>query len=154
MFDYRIAKSAEDYKSAAILFKEYADWLNIDLSFQQFDEELAELTKMYASPGGGLILCRHKGDDIACVALRRINSDIAELKRMYVKPTYRGHGIGRIMLVKALELARVEKYTRIRLDTLAHMKSAIELYKQNGFYEIPPYYHNPNSTALYFEVKC
>lgn len=155
MFDHRIAGSAEDYNSATFLFKEFARRLNIDLGFQQFEEELKQLTKMYAAPGGGIILCSnaHK-KDVACVALRRINHNTAELKRMYVKAEYRGKGIGKILLDKAVKLAKAEQYSFIRLDTLGHMTAAINLYKQYGFYEIPAYYNNPNATAVYFELKC
>jgi GNAT superfamily N-acetyltransferase len=153
MHDYIIAGTDEDYRNAAKLFKEYAAWLNIDLAFQHFEEELQELKTMYAAPDGGIVLCKNSNDYIACVAVRKISNDTAELKRMFVKQAYQGHGIGKILLEKAIELARSANYTCIRLDTLNHMLPAINLYKKYGFYEIPAYYNNPNTTAVYFELK-
>ena len=154
MYDYIIAGTDEDYRNAAKLFKEYAAWLNIDLSFQHFEEELQELKTMYADPGGGIILCKKGNDYVACAGIRKINNKTAELKRMFVQPTYQGQGIGKILLEKAIEFARSANYYCIRLDTLNHMLPAINLYKQYGFYEIPAYYHNPNTTAVYFELIC
>lgn len=154
MFNYIIANTNEAYRHAALLFKEYAAWLNIDLSFQHFDDELKELKTMYAGPDGGIILCETENKFIACVAVRRINSETAELKRMFVQPAYQRHGIGKSLLEKAIELCVAKKYSCIRLDTLNYMTPAINLYKQYGFYEIPAYYHNPNTTAVYFELRC
>ncbi len=153
MHDYIIAGTDKEYANAAELFKEYAAWLNIDLSFQHFDEELLEIKTMYAPPEGGIILCKKNNDFIACVAIRKINNETAELKRMFVKPAYQGQGIGKILLNKAIELAKAAGYSCIKLDTLDYMTPAINLYKQYGFYEIPAYYHNPNTTAVYFELK-
>ncbi len=153
MHDYIIAGTDEDYRNAAKLFKEYAAWLNIDLSFQHFEEELQVLKTMYAAPDGGIILCKNNNDYIASVAIRKINHETAELKRMFVKSTYQGQGIGKNLLEKAIEFARCANYCCIRLDTLNHMLPAIKLYKQYGFYEIPAYYNNPNTTAVYFELK-
>lgn len=153
MGSYIVADTDEDYKIAAQLFKAYAQWLNIDLSFQHFDDELLKLKAMYGAPEGGIILCKVEDEFIACAGIRKIDNNIAELKRMFVKPTYQKHGIGKVLLGKMVELAKRFNYNTIRLDTLSYMTSAINLYKTNGFYEIPPYYHNPNETALYFEMK-
>jgi ribosomal protein S18 acetylase RimI-like enzyme len=153
MADYIIANTGEEYWNAAQLFKEYADWLNIDLGFQHFEEELRLLKTMYAAPDGGIILAKIENECIACVAIRKINNETAELKRMFVRPAYRKQGIGKILLQKAIELAKAANYSCIRLDTLNYMDAAISLYNQFGFYEIPPYYHNPNATAVYFELK-
>lgn len=154
MADYIIADTIEEYSSAALLFKEYAAWLNIDLSFQHFDEELAALKIMYRKPEGGIILCKEGNEFIGCVAVRKIDSNIAELKRMYIKPAFQKQGIGVVLLQKAVEFARARNYSTIRLDTLNYMIPAINLYKKYGFYEIPAYYNNPNETAVYFEIKC
>ena len=153
MADFIIANTNEEYGEAAKLFKEYAAWLNIDLSFQKFEEELTVLKTMYVAPNGGVILCKKENQFVACVALRKIDAETAELKRMFVKPAFQQHGIGKVLLQKAVELAEKLSYTRIRLDTLSHMASAIKLYKQNGFYEIPAYYNNPNESAVYFELQ-
>ena len=141
----------EEYKAATSLFKEYAAWLNIDLSFQHFEEELAQLKEMYASPSGGIILSKKEKEYIGCIAIRKIDAEIAELKRMYVKPAFQQFGIGSALLQDALALAKKYNYKKIRLDTLSNMTPAINLYKRNGFYEIPAYYFNPEATAVYFE---
>lgn len=151
--NYLIAGTDLEYTYAVILFKEYAQWLNIDLSFQHFDDELLSLKTMYAAPNGGIVLCKDQDEFIGCVGIRKIDNDIAELKRMFVKPAYQKQGIGKILLEKAIELATALNYKIIRLDTLNYMTAAIKLYKQNGFYEMPAYYYNPNETAVYFEMK-
>lgn len=154
MPDYIIADTEEAYIQAAGLFKEYALWLNIDLGFQHFDEELQLLHTMYGAPGGGIILCKQDNEFVGCVAIRKMDNDTAELKRMFVREGFQGMGIGKTLLQKAIELAVSENYSRIRLDTLNYMLPAINLYKSHGFYEIPAYYNNPNATALYFELTC
>lgn len=151
--NYLIAGTDLEYTHAVTLFKEYAQWLNIDLSFQHFDDELLSLKTMYAAPNGGIVLCKDQDEFIGCVGIRKIDNDIAELKRMFVKPAYQKQGIGKILLEKAIELATALNYKIIRLDTLNYMTAAIKLYKQNGFYEMPSYYYNPNETAVYFEMK-
>ncbi len=154
MPDYIIAVTEEEYIKAAGLFKEYALWLNIDLSFQHFDEELETLRIMYGAPEGGIILCKINNECVGCVAVRKINGHTAELKRMFVREGFQGMGIGKTLLEKAIGLAVAKHYSTLRLDTLNHMLPAIKLYKSRGFYEIPAYYNNPNATAIYFELKC
>ena len=151
MPDFIIADTEEQYRSAALLFKEYANWLNIDLQFQHFEEELTLLKTMYAAPEGGIILCKIENECIACVAIRKINNQTAELKRMFVRLGYQRLGIGKILLEKAIDLARSANYSCIRLDTLNYITAAINLYMQYSFYEIAAYYNNPNTTAIYFE---
>ena len=153
MPEYLIVQNDTAYQAAAALFKEYAAWLNIDLGFQHFEEELENLKAMYNAADGGIILCKEQNDFIGCVAIRRREANIAELKRMYVQPSQQHKGIGKHLLEQSLELAKNLNYEYIRLDTLNHMTPAINLYKKYGFYEIPAYYHNPVSTAVYFEKK-
>ena len=153
MLEIILVKSNEEYLIAQSLFKEYANWLNIDLRFQQFDEELKTLSSMYAFPYGGIILCRKDGEYAGCIAIRKIDTEIAELKRTYVRPSFQKQGIGNKLLQAAIDLAVNYKYKKIRLDTLSNMKEAINLYSRNGFYEIPAYYNNPQETAVYFEKK-
>jgi len=153
MPEYLIVQNDAEYKAAAALFKEYAAWLGIDLGFQHFAEELENLKAMYNTADGGIILCKEQNDFIGCVAIRRSAENIAELKRMYVQPAQQHKGIGKDLLERSLELAKSLNYACIRLDTLNHMTPAINLYKKYGFYEIPAYYHNPVSTAVYFEKK-
>lgn len=153
MADYIHVHTNEEYKAAAELFTEYAAWLNIDLGFQHFEEEIAGLKEMYATPKGGIILCREDDEYIGCNAVRQQEEGIAELKRMYVKPGFQQRGIGNGLLQEALSLAKKHNYKKIRLDTLSNMHPAINLYKRNGFYEIPAYYFNPEKTAVYFEKE-
>jgi GNAT superfamily N-acetyltransferase len=154
MTEYIIADTDDEYKHAALLFKEYAVWLNIDLGFQHFEEELTEIKTMYALPKGGIILCKTGDEFIGCLGIRKIDSNTAELKRMFIKQAWQKQGIGKVLLGKAIKLAQKLNYTTIRLDTLNYMTPAIKLYKEYGFYEIPAYYNNPNTTAVYFEIKC
>ena len=146
-----IANTESDYAEAAILFKEYAAWLNIDLGFQNFDEELLQLKEMYSHPNGAIILSKNENIFTGCVAVRKKENDIAELKRMFIKPAYRKEGIGALLLQKALAIAKDLQYKKIRLDTLSTMTPAINLYKRYGFYEIEPYYYNPEKNAIFFE---
>lgn len=141
----------EEYETAAGLFKEYADWLNIDLCFQGFDKELKQLDKMYARPEGVIFLIKEENEYIGCAAVRKKEDSIAELKRMYVRPGGRKSGTGTMLLNKALEAAVELGYKRIRLDTLDTMQAAIHLYKKAGFYPVEPYYFNPEPNALFFE---
>ena len=117
MPEYFVGNKTEDYKIAAELFREYAVWLNIDLGFQHFEAELETISEMYAAPAGGIILCKNENEYIGCVAIRKIDNETAELKRMYVQPAWHGKGIGKILLDKAIELAKATDYSCIRLDT-------------------------------------
>lgn len=143
--------SQEQYTAAAKLFKEYAEWLGIDLCFQGFEEEVKDLQKMYSLPEGGIILCDINGTFVGCVGVRRIDDQHAELKRMYVQPQQLQKGIGTALLENAVALAKKCGYQKIQLDTLNTMTPAINLYLKNGFVEIPAYYNNPIETAIYFE---
>ena len=153
MPDYLLAHTDKEYAEAAKLFTVYAKWLNIDLSFQHFEEELTGLKSMYALPYGGIILCREDGKYIACAAIRKIDDVTGELKRMYVMPEHQQKGIGRELLTRSISLARQCGYQRIRLDTLNHMQPAINLYQSFGFRISEPYYHNPNKGAVFFELE-
>jgi GNAT superfamily N-acetyltransferase len=153
MFEYILATSDEEYRLAAQLFSEYAVAINIDLAFQHFDEELSTIREMYGSPEGGIILCKTNNGYAGCVGIRKIDAATAELKRMYVKPAFQNRKIGKELLRQAIMLAKKCNYKTIRLDTLNYMLPAIHLYTQHGFYEIPAYYFNPNTTAVFFEMK-
>jgi ribosomal protein S18 acetylase RimI-like enzyme len=150
---YIISSSDAHYTEAKKLFREYAALINIDLAFQKFEEELSAIHKMYSPPTGGIILCRSDGMFAGCIAIRKLDENVCELKRMYVNPNFQGKGIGKNLLEKALQLANEYSYKLIRLDTLTQMLPAIHLYKQYGFYEIAPYYFNPNTTAVFFEKE-
>ncbi|MCX6287547.1 MAG: GNAT family N-acetyltransferase [Bacteroidetes bacterium] len=144
----------DDLSIARALFTEYAQSLNFDLCFQDFENELKELDVMYQKPGGGLILIKemNTGGFVGCVGIRKSEHQIAELKRMYIKEAHRKKGLGAKLLDCAVILAKDLNYEKIRLDTIDSMKSAIKLYRDKGFREIKPYRFNPNENALFFEL--
>jgi putative acetyltransferase len=138
--------------SARELIKEYSASLGIDLSFQNFEQEMAEFPAHYSRPDGRVLVAVEGGEAIGVVGLRRFSDKICELKRMYVRPEFRGKGIGRLLAARAIQEARGIGYTRIRLDTLARLKEAVSLYKSLGFEEIGPYRANPNQGVVYMEL--
>jgi ribosomal protein S18 acetylase RimI-like enzyme len=148
-----IAHNAEHFDAAKQLFTNYAAWLNIDLCFQGFDEEMKQLSEMYAAPIGALFLLKQDENYIGCVGIRQKRENAAELKRMYVQPQYQRKGFGDLLLQHAIQGAIQLGYKKIWLDTLNHMTPAITLYKKYGFVEIAPYYHNPIEGAVYFEKQ-
>ena len=140
-------------EDARQLFSEYAAWLEIDLCFQDFEKELAELPGDYAPPSGRLLLAV-EGDQVAgCIALRKIGAGVGEMKRLFVRPAFRGQGLGRTLTEAIIAEARKIGCERIRLDTLPpKMNDAIALYRSLGFKEIGPYYHNPVPGAKFMEL--
>lgn len=138
---------------ARTLFLEYAAWLKVDLCFQGFDQELRTLPGDYAPPSGRLFLARSNDDIAGCAALRRWSEEIGELKRLYVRDDFRGLGIGKSLILRILDEARLIGYKSIRLDTLPMMGTAIDMYRALGFKEIAPYRDNPVPGALYFELE-
>ena len=147
------AESPAEISEARQLFLEYSEWLGLDLCFQNFEQELAELPGRYALPDGRLLLAISGGQVAGCVGLRKINDGVCEMKRLYVRPKFRGLGIGRAMAVHLIEEARALNYSQMRLDTLpAQMGEAIKMYRSLGFREIEPYYHNPVEGALFLEL--
>jgi ribosomal protein S18 acetylase RimI-like enzyme len=150
---FRLAKvrSAQDIATTAALFREYADWLGIDLSFQDFEAELASLPGKYAPPSGELMLAYAPGGDaLGCVAVRPLGANAAcEMKRLYVRPAARGLGIGRALAAAIIESAQALGYAEMKLDTLASMPEAFALYERFGFTRIPAYYHNPMPGTVY-----
>ncbi|MEW6014632.1 MAG: GNAT family N-acetyltransferase [Candidatus Zixiibacteriota bacterium] len=152
MIEYKLASSEDDIALARTLFTEYGRSLNFSLCFQDFDRELAELPGDYASPDGRLILVYHRQTPVGCVALRKIDPQVCEMKRLYVRPEFRGEGFGRALAETALEEAKKIGYRFMRLDTVPEMKEAISLYESIGFKKIPPYRDNPVPGAIYLEI--
>ncbi len=133
------------------LFSEYGRSLGIDLSFQDFDQELATLPGKYTPPDGAVIIALQGAVACGCVALRRIDQATCEMKRLYVRPDARGLGIGAELVRLIVDRAKSRGYRAMRLDTLPSMKSAIALYASFGFREIPAYTFNPIHGAVYME---
>jgi putative acetyltransferase len=153
MFAIAPADGTENIEAARRLFVEYADALGVDLCFQGFDRELAELPGQYAPPDGRLLLARDCASPIACVALRKIDDDVCEMKRLYVRPTHRGLGLGRSLAAAVIDAARGIGYRTLRLDTLPSMAEAASLYVSLGFRDIEPYYENPVPGARFLELE-
>jgi ribosomal protein S18 acetylase RimI-like enzyme len=135
------------------LFTEYARSLEVDLCFQNFSQELADLPGRYAPPEGRLLLAQANGEPVACVALRKIDAGICEMKRLYVRPAWRRYGLGGRLAKAVIEAARTCGYRCMRLDTLASMTAAIALYESLGFRRIDSYYDNPSSCAVFMELS-
>ena len=147
------AESTEQFEEVRRLWREYARWLEIDLCFQGFEQELAQLPGRYAPPDGRLLLALSDEGLAGCVALRKIGEGTCEMKRLYVRPEFRGQGIGRQLTTRLIEAAREIGYARMRLDTLpSKMTEAAHVYRSMGFTEIEPYYHNPIAGSLYMEL--
>ncbi len=138
------------------IFREYATGLNVDLCFQNFDAELAALPGDYAAPSGALVLALVDGQIAGCGAVRAIAdvdyANACEMKRLYVRPAFRGLGLGRQLAQGLIDRAVQAGYTCMLLDTLDTMEAARELYESLGFAEIPPYYFNPIPGAHYLRA--
>jgi GNAT superfamily N-acetyltransferase len=163
----RTAESPGEIEQARELFRQYGASLNFPLCFQNFDQELATLPGKYALPAGRLLLAfstplgvdtrvaetQGDGVPVGCGALRPLDQQACEMKRLYVRPEYKGHGIGRQLAERLIAEAKLIGYRRMRLDTIpAQMMEASRLYLALGFHEIPPYYNNPQPGTSYMEL--
>ena len=149
MSDIREARFSQDRERVVGLFREYADSLGFDLCFQDFETELATLPGKYAPPGGRLLLACNGDHAVGCVALRPIDRERCEMKRLYVRPAMRGSGLGRTLAERICEEARAAGYHQICLDTLPCMQAAVGLYTDLGFVPVAPYVFNPLPGALF-----
>ena len=147
------AAGLKDVEAVRGLFVEYQESLGVDLCFQGFDRELAELPGDYTPPGGRLLVARDDGAAVACVALRRLDAKTCEMKRLYVQPSHRGLGLGRALAEAVISEARLTGYERMRLDTLPSMTDAAVLYERLGFRDIEPYTENPVPGARFLQLE-
>ena len=153
MIEFIQVESDEHLDCIRELFKEYEKSLGFDLDFQDFEMELAELPGEYAAPDGCLLLAFYENEVAGCAGLRKLEQGICEMKRMYVRSNFRGKGIGRVMSVRIIEIARAIGYKHMRLDTIDTMRTAISLYKSLDFKKIEPYRYNPINGASYMELS-
>lgn len=151
-FSIAEASSDSDVNDMRALFTEYQRWLGLDLTFQDFSSELRSLPGAYAPPDGRMLLARDAdGGCAGGVAMKPLAPGICEMKRLYVRPRWRGVGLGRLLADEIIRVGRMAGYARMRLDTLAHLVAATELYRSMGFHDIAPYYVNPLDDAVYME---
>lgn len=145
--------SENDIQIARQLLREYGELRCYDIALGDYEEEVAGLPGEYSPPHGCLLLAFHEDDPVGCVALRRRDDTVSEMKRLYVKPDYRGKKIGRSLVIEVIEEARRMGYRLMRLDTHPWMKEAEGLYKSVGFYEIEAYRYNPIEGVKFFELE-
>lgn len=152
--EIRQVDSGSDIESAREIFREYEERLGLDLCFQNFEGELRGLPGKYSPPSGRLYLAR-VGDDVAgCIALRELEPGVCEMKRLFVREEFRGKQLGRLLIDRLISDARDIGYERMRLDTFPpKMGNAVQIYESYGFYQIAPYYNNPNEGVLFMELK-
>jgi putative acetyltransferase len=153
-FAFTQAESPTQIAQARELFLEYAQSLGFSLCFQNFDQELADLPGGYAPPEGRLLLAEFEGQVAGCVALHKLEPGVCEMKRLYMRPQFRGKGLGRVLADQVIAEARQIGYQRMRLDTVEPvMKDAVAMYRKLGFKEIAPYCPNPMSGVIYMELQ-
>lgn len=145
--------SQEQVAAVRELFREYADAIGVDLEYQGFSAELEALPSPYVPPDGALLIALINGDTAGCVALRRLDRDIGEMKRLYVRPAFRSWGLGKYLVEAIVQAARRAAYTALRLDTLPSMAAAQGLYRRLGFVEIPAYNSRHLPGTRFYELK-
>ena len=146
------ACSTADMEHVRALFIEYQQWLDVDLCFQGFDEELLSLPGAYAPPRGRLLLARINEMVAGTVGMWPLGADVCEMKRLYVRPSYLGRGLGRRLAEDIVNEAKAAGYARMRLDSLEHLVAARTLYESMGFARIPAYYDNPLDGVLFMQL--
>jgi len=152
-FEFQQAKSPEQLATVRELLLEYAQSLGFRLCFQSFDDEIAGLPGDYVPPEGRLLLAASDGQAAGCVALHKLDDEVCEMKRLYVRPQFRGKGLGKVLAERVISEARAIGYKKLRLDTVEPvMRTAVAMYRQLGFREIAPYRANPIEGALYMEL--
>jgi ribosomal protein S18 acetylase RimI-like enzyme len=154
MIEIRQAETANDIESARAIFREYEAWLGMSLCFQNFEDELANLPGKYTPPDGRLYLAFIDDELAGCIALRKCEDGICEMKRLFLRENSRGQGLGNQLIEKLIKDARALGYSKMRLDTFPpKMGKAVKLYESHGFYPIEPYYQNPHDGVLFMELN-
>lgn len=146
------AGTIDEIEEVQRLFREYAELLGVDLCFQGFEEELAGLPGKYAPPEGALLIAKEGQTTAGCVALRRLEEGVCEMKRLFVRPRFQGQGMGRALAERIIREGANLGYKTMRLDTLDRLKEAMRLYETLGFKRTLPYYRNPIPGVVYWEV--
>jgi len=146
-------ESAAEWREARRLVEEYAASLNLDLSFQNFAQELEHFENEYSPPSGAFLLAQNKSFFVGCAGLRRLSDTVGEIKRLYVAPTARGLGLGEALARGIVDEGKKLKYTRLVLDTLPSMLAARSLYQSLGFKPIAPYRYNPVPGTAFLELQ-
>lgn len=152
MVQFLTPSTPEQVDRVREIFLEYASSLDFSLCFQGFDQELASLPGAYAPPTGRLYLAMDEERVAGCVALRAISAQVSEMKRLYVRPTHRGRGLGRLLAQRVVDDARAIGYRAMRLDTSENMLAARRIYESLGFRPIPRYNNDPMQDTLFFEL--
>ena len=152
MLTVEYAEAGQPLLEVRQLFEEYAASIGVDLCFQGFAQEVETLPGSYARPAGRLLLAREQSEVAGCVALRALEPGICEMKRLYVRPQFRGSGLGRLLITRVIEEATEAGYHQMRLDSLPSMQAAISLYRQLGFRDRSPYGINPVVGAVFLEL--
>lgn len=147
------AQTKTEIEEVRKLFREYEALLDVDLCFQSFEEELAGLPGKYSCPSGDLLIGLYGKRTVGCVALRRIDDGVCEMKRLFVEPEARGTGLGRRLAQEIIVVAQNLGYSTMRLDTLDILKAAMHLYETLGFRRTKPYYENPLHGVVYWELN-
>lgn len=146
-------ESPADFSSAIVLAKDYMEWLGLDLYYQGIEKEFETFDRMYGDSTGAFVYAKVNGEIAGGVGVRFLEDGICEMKRLFVYDQFRGHQLGLILSKELLKLSVDLGYEKMRLDTIPRLKSAMKLYENLGFYEIPRYYNNPDESVIYFEKK-
>jgi len=154
VLEIRQAASDDEINEARVLFREYEAWLGLDLCFQGFEAELAALPGKYAEPDGRLLLAATNVAIAGCIAMRKLDDGICEMKRLFVRDEFRGQKVGIQLIERLITDAREIGYDKMRLDTYPpKMGKAVKLYESHGFLPIAPYYDNPHGDVLFLEKQ-